>query len=141
MGKRPGNWFSVIRPHALAKNKFKCQRCGLPQYAVGYRDKSSRLFVPASGNATLDFAGHGQNASGQPLTAAAAKTIAKTLNEINETSAYIVIVLSVFPDNHNHLDSNLDNLVVHCQLCRYWKVNMRRQRSTGGSSAQLTIEV
>ena len=36
----PPDWFSVIRPTVLFKNKFRCQFCGGRQSAYGYFNKN-----------------------------------------------------------------------------------------------------
>jgi hypothetical protein len=38
------NWYAVIRPEALQRAGYKCQRCGIAHGAVGYRTRG--LFHP-----------------------------------------------------------------------------------------------
>ncbi len=38
----PPNWRSEIRPFILARDKYKCQHCSLPQNAMAYRGTKGR---------------------------------------------------------------------------------------------------
>ncbi len=118
----PPEW-PEIRRRILRRADNKCEVCGLPQYAVGHRNKNGE-FVPLSGNAPCDAAGQGlHHPSMKPLTYAEAREFAALYNtdlDANHPQDYygnrwFVIVLTVAHLNHDETDSREENLAAWCQ--------------------------
>ncbi|MES2459389.1 MAG: hypothetical protein V4671_02310 [Armatimonadota bacterium] len=55
--KYPADW-KERRVRILERAKHRCEKCGVPNHAVGYRDADKR-FVPNAGNGPCDAAGQG----------------------------------------------------------------------------------
>lgn len=96
--KYPSNWFDEIRPAALAKAKWKCERCNVGSNAIGYRDSSGR-FVEADQHV-------------------------QRWCELNGIKV-IRIVLSVCHLDHDIENNEVVNLCVMCQKCH---VNHDKQK-------------
>lgn len=109
--KYPKNWKTEIRPRILKRAKNKCECCGVPNYAVGYRDEHSK-FVPTAGNSYHDKAGRGE------LSYKEARELADHCNEVLEEK-YIVIVLTIAHLDHDEYNHNVqdDRLQAMCQAC------------------------
>lgn len=88
--KYPPNWRFEIRPAILKRAGNKCERCGVKNYAIGYREKSGK-FVECEG-----------------LQADAA---------ILDGDRVIRIVLTVAHLDHDIGNSSPENLAALCQKC------------------------
>lgn len=113
----PENW-KEIAASILTRAKNKCENCGIPNHAVGYRDESGR-FVRCGGNLIVDDYGFGIDPNtGKMLDYKKAKEWAdfETLND-EMGNKYIVIVLTVSHQDHNPRNNNPDNLKALCQQC------------------------
>jgi hypothetical protein len=118
--KYPADWPAIsARIRVRAGNR--CEQCGVPNYAVGWRDASG-AFNRAGGNGPQDFAGQGLRwPSGEPLTFAEALEFKDVNNEggsaDSEGRRWIVIVLTVAHLNHDPADCREENLRALCQRC------------------------
>lgn len=120
VARYPADW-PAISQRIRMRARGKCEQCGLPNYAVGYRDEDGR-FVPAAGNGPQDFAGEGQQwPSGEPLSYAEALEFKQVNNDDGEYDGdgnhWIVIVLTVAHLNHDPSDCADENLAALCQQC------------------------
>lgn len=112
----PKNW-PQIREQILARADHKCEWCGVPNYAVGYRDKLG-VFIPYEGNIWAVLAGQGINYQSLKKTSYRdAKEWADNLSEIGPYK-YIVIVLTI-AHIYDKDPANCDpgNLAALCQQC------------------------
>jgi hypothetical protein len=76
----PTDW-EERRARILDRAKHRCERCGLPNHAVGYRDDDGR-FVPNAGNLVCDDSGRGMNyETGHRLTATEAREFVDQYND------------------------------------------------------------
>lgn len=107
----PPNWKSEIRPRILERANYKCEECGIPHLAVGYRDDNG-TFHPIEGNE------HYANAGAGKLPYKDAKKVADLVHDY-QGYKYIVIVVTIA-----HLDHDVDNWEVKderlkalCQKC------------------------
>ena len=114
------------REAALHRADYKCESCGLPHHAVGYRTEAGD-FVPCKGDTFRTPAGQGRSwPSGEILTLAEAKQIADLLNttikrQIRCDAAghhWLVIVLTVMKKNPANKSADLENLTVLCRQCK-----------------------
>ena len=116
----PPDWPS-IRASILSRASNRCERCGLPNHAVGYRNHSGE-FIPLGGNGPCDAAGNGQSwPSLEPLSFEAARDFAMEYNccgcKDEDQNRWIVIVLTVAHLNHLPEDNRPENLAALCQQC------------------------
>lgn len=114
----PDDW-KAIRESILARAKYCCEWCGVPNYAVGYRDADGR-FVPSQGNGPLDALGRGKTWPNESIltTYAEAKGHADDFNFNDADHHWIVIVLTiahVVDDSPENCDP--ENLAALCQRC------------------------
>lgn len=102
----PKNW-SDIRASVLDRAQFKCEQCGVDQYAVGYRSNDGG-FVYAAGSAYYD----------QMMYAVDYKT-ANSAKEIlsQHGQKHIVIVLTIAHLDHTPENNDIKNLMALCQKC------------------------
>lgn len=117
--KYPSNWLTEIRPAIMQRAGHCCEKCGVPNYAVGYRDEEGS-FNPTCGNVVHDLAGQGLSyPSLQGLSYREAKELADTNNEFNDDGLYkyIVIALTIAHLNHDINDNDFKNLAALCQRC------------------------
>lgn len=110
----PANW-RAIRTAAVERARHRCQRCGLANYAVGYRKRDGR-FIRAGGNSVRDEAGLGE------LSYLEARKLAVYENSFDlglgpDNERAIVIVLTVAHLNHDPRDCREENLQALCQRC------------------------
>lgn len=113
----PQNWATEIRPSILERAGNRCERCSVPNHAVGYRDQDGS-FVPLRGNAPCDAAGDGKSWSSYGLISYAdALAFAEQYNE-HAGNRWIVIVLTI-AHIHDPDPANCDpgNLQALCQRC------------------------
>lgn len=113
----PENW-DAIRSEILARAGNRCEFCGIPKYAVGYRERDG-TFVPLCGNGPCDAAGQGRTWPAlDHLGYAEAREIAEIQNEWSEPEEHwIVIVLTVAHLDHQPENCKLENLRALCQRC------------------------
>ena len=142
-GRYPNDW-GEIRLAVLERADMECERCGVPQYAVGYRDNDGR-FMPLGGNGPCDAAGRGQVWPGlAPLTHKEAWSFVSDLNDHRshhdkpphdaDGNRWFVIVLTV-AHLHDHRPEVVDwqgvrygNLAALCQRCHNRHDAAHRQR-------------
>ena len=92
------HWKTVIRPAILARagagnpENACCESCGVPNYAIGYRDQEGN-FIELENNLAND-----------------------TWIEENRIKV-IKIVLTIAHLNHCTIDNRLENLIALCQRC------------------------
>jgi hypothetical protein len=102
----PSDWRAIgARIRERAGNR--CERCGVPNYAVGYRQRDGS-FVPVPGTS--------------PNTYSAARRIAAASNKKrargSDDRQWIVIILTVaHVYNHDPADCRDENLQALCQRC------------------------
>lgn len=125
--KYPADW-KARRARVLARSAGtgthpRCERCGVPQYAVGYRDESG-AFVPNGGNGPCDASGEGRTWPGcGMLTYAEAREFAAASNVCadgrdDDGNRWIVIVLTIAHlDEGGPLDCPDERLAALCQRC------------------------
>ena len=123
----PSDW-NQRRKRVLARSAGRgkhpaCEKCGVPQYAVGYRVDEGR-FVPNAGNGPCDGSGRGQRwPGGGMLTYSEAREFADHYNSYgdgtdDDGNRWIVIVLTVAHlDEGGPLDCPDDRLAALCQRC------------------------
>jgi hypothetical protein len=114
----PANWAEISHHiiHVRAENK--CEFCGLPNHAVGYRAHDGK-FIPVGGNIVLDLAGSGRDyPSVQLLPYKKAKEVADHHTaDCDYQRKYIVIVLTTMHLDHDPTNNTESNLKVACQQC------------------------
>jgi 5-methylcytosine-specific restriction endonuclease McrA len=116
----PPAW-PAIRRQILARAGHRCERCGLPNHAVGYRLRDGS-FVPLCGNGPCDAAGQGQSWPDlQPHSYADALRFIAVYNCCEDADAdgnhWMIIVLTVAHLNHDPRDNRPENLQALCQRC------------------------
>lgn len=125
----PPEW-RTIRTAAVDRAKRRCQRCGVPNYAVGWRDADGR-FRRAGGNRIWDDAGFGA------LPYAEARELADYANDVDDGGPngerVIVIVLTVAHLNHDPTDCRADNLEALCQRCHLRHDQAHHQRTAAST--------
>ncbi len=131
--KYPKNWKAISEHIRFVRAKNRCEVCGVPNYAVGYREKGE--FVPTCGNRLHDEAGRGE------FSYAEAVDMAKFCNDekIQEGKKYIVIVLTVA--HLDHIPENCDpsNLLAMCQSCHNKYDRNHRNQTKKNKLNQLNI--
>ena len=132
----PADWplRSRFIRHYRAKNR--CEFCGVPNYALGYRD-SDGTFIPASGNVAMDALGQGiEWTTGKRATYKEARRVCSELNDLPfYKNKWIVIVLTV-AHIHDHSPEKCSflNLAALCQQCHnrhdveHRKLNKKRNQ-------------
>lgn len=131
------NWKNISRFIREYRAKNKCEVCGVPNYAVGYRSGEG-VFVPISGNSYFDLAGQGlKYPSIQPMSYKEARELADERSiESHACDAYpvkfIVIVLTVAHLDHDVTNNSFFNLMAMCQKChlaydKKYHANSRRK--------------
>lgn len=111
----PKNW-SEIRERILARAKYRCEFCKIPNYSVGCRDSETGEFYPVE----VDHAEYGT-----------AREQARTLNGKldDQEIRYIVIVLTIAHLDHDPRNNNPENLRALCQRCHNLHDGKRRART------------
>lgn len=113
--KYPSNWKTEIRPAVLRRAKLRCENCGLPQHAVGYRQDG--VFKPIGGHTSYDWAGMGFGyPSGMPITYKQAVCFRDLFDTFGERK-HLVIVLTIAHLDHDTSNNDLSNLKALCQKC------------------------
>jgi hypothetical protein len=139
----PNNWKEISEDIRVNRAKNKCEVCGVPNHAVGYRDLDGK-FNPTYGNILHDCAGNGLDyPSLELLSYSKAKELADFLNEegIDDEAHYIVIVLTTAHLDHNPANCDCKNLKALCQRChnRYDLKHRNYTRRNSKLKNQLTI--
>lgn len=117
----PKNW-QEIRERILARAENKCEKCGLRNHSVGYRDENGH-FQRNAGSGPCDASGEGLTWPGyEPLSHREAKEFADYYNSISggcddEGNHWIVIVLTIAHINPDPADCRDENLKALCQAC------------------------
>ena len=124
MKRYPDDW-KKRRERILTRAKHRCERCGVPNYAVGYWDANG--WTPNGGNGPCDASGQGKRwPSYEPITYLEAREFADHYNDHGTgkrlTDCYgnrwVVVVLTIahlIPDGPLECpDSDLQAL---CQKC------------------------
>jgi hypothetical protein len=138
----PKEWKSISEYIRFERAKNKCEVCGLPNYAVGYRDNEGN-FIPDGGNILHDLAGDGLSyPSLQRITYKDAREIADGCNIDEDDGHYIVIVLTVAHLDHNPENCDPANLKAMCQRChnRYDRAHRSETINNYRNRLQLSLE-
>ena len=110
----PDNWKTEIRPSILKRAENKCEKCGVENYAVGWRENG--WFIHAmtfkSGNRRKRWL-----FSTYKQARIAADSCNKELKLVGINKKCIVIVLTIAHLNHDIADNREDNLKALCQRC------------------------
>lgn len=144
----PADWKLRSRFVREFRARNRCEWCGLPNHAVGYRDRAGR-FVPVSGNGPCDAAGRGLAWPGlEPLPYAEAAEFVDLYNCCvgaggrrcdDDGRRWFVVRLTVA---HVHDDrpeaSDLLNLAALCERCHNRhdskrRLTGRRERALAGT--------
>lgn len=140
----PDNWSTEVVPRIRKRSGDRCEKCGVGNHAVGYRDEKGN-FIPLSGSVIYEDYGAGID----PYTGKLAdmKT-ARQLAEFNTTNdeygyQYIVIVLTVAHLDHNPENCSDSNLRHWCQKChnRYDTQHRKGTIRKGKLKGQLTLQL
>jgi hypothetical protein len=132
----PKQWHAFSRDLRADRAHQRCERCGVPNHAVGYRDTDG-TFIPACGNGPQDAAGTGKHwPSLTMLTYSEAREFAVENNccgdSDDEGDHWIVTVLGCA-----HLCScdppcaDPSHIAVLCQQCHN-RLDARMRSSHGG---------
>lgn len=117
--KYPPNW-KELRAAVLERANNKCEKCGLQNHSVGYRNDQGN-FIPECGNILLDCYGNGLSyPSLEPLSYKEAKEHADFATENDELGyKYIVVVLTIAHLDHDEENHNvkIERLIALCQKC------------------------
>jgi hypothetical protein len=146
-------WRTEIVPRILKRAGYRCEGCGIPQHAIGFRDVEEGAFIALRGNLVCDAAGRGQHPNGQILTHREAKEFTEQYNDHDtgkrKTDArgnhWIVVVLTVAHLNHDTQDNRDSNLVAWCQACHnrhdteHRQANAKRTRQEKKGAGVLTL--
>jgi 5-methylcytosine-specific restriction endonuclease McrA len=111
--------WKLIRRLVLKRARHTCEGCGIPNYAVGYRNEEGR-FKPTYGNVVHDLAGQGISyPSMRRITYKEAKDIADLINEYEDENQvhYFVIVITIAHLDQNINNNRFQNLKALCQKC------------------------
>ena len=148
----PADW-SAIRARILLRSDNRCERCGVPNHAVGYRDDDGR-FVPLAGNGPCDAAGQGLTWPGfKPLSYADAAEFVEQYNccvgrsgraQDDEGRRWIVIVLTIGHVHDMRPEACDDaNLAAWCQRChnRHDVAHRRANASATREAVRLAAEL
>lgn len=105
--KYPDNWKTEIVPAVKERAGHKCEWCGAPNYAVGYRDSYGEFhanFWPEN--------------YGEALGIRARQNEFESMLPAGERTKWIIIVLTVAHiHDHNPMNCDPDNLAALCQKC------------------------
>ncbi|NUQ44381.1 MAG: hypothetical protein HUU32_23590 [Calditrichaceae bacterium] len=120
--KYPENW-KEIRKHILGRAKRRCEWCGVPDHAVGYRNEKGK-FIRNGGNIYCDRAGWGE------LDISAAREMVKHYNDwCPDGNHWIIIILTIAHLDHNPANNDPANLAALCQQCHNRYDAKKRQRN------------
>ena len=113
----PANWTEIVK-RIRKRSKGLCEKCGVRNYSVGYRDEYGD-FISCSGNVTMEDYGQGINPNtGKELTFKESKEMAEWQTQNDEYGyKYIVIVLTVAHKDHIPENCSDENLADWCQKC------------------------
>lgn len=117
----PPNW-RAISAAVRERAEWRCEQCGLPNYAVGFRDAQG-AFYPLAGSGPCDAAGQGRVwPSLEPISYQEAREFAAAANTESDGrdgdgNRWFVIVLTVAHLDHDPRNCELSNLKALCQQC------------------------
>lgn len=148
--KYPDSW-PTLKAAVHHRAGHRCEKCGLPNRAVGYRDAEGG-FHPASGSVRLDAAGRGRHPDGQRLTHAEAQAVADDLNGYASADPnaglrkdavdaggrhWFVVQLSTAHLDHDaeNPDVSVDRLRAWCQRCHNRYDQPHRQQNAARTRA------
>ena len=130
----PKDW-PAIRRRILDRDGHRCKRCGLPNHAVGWRDREGR-FHRAGGNSEWDALGNGERTYAEAREACAeANDWQGGLGDNGEPA--MVIVLTIAHLDHDTENNAEGNLAAWCQRChlrhdaQQHAASRRRRRHAG----------
>ena len=114
----PKNWKQISKRIIWKRAKGRCEKCGVYNRAVGYRDEEG-VFIPLQGCLELDCYGMGKTYPEQKtLSYKEAREIAEGLNHDGFTEyKIIVIVLTTAHIDHDPTNNEEGNLAAWCQKC------------------------
>ncbi len=105
----PKNW-NAIRAQILERAGNKCEKCGVPNYAVGSRDERGE-FSPTAGNVTHDAAGNGE------LSYKEARELADHASEWCDEKLIVIVLTIAHVDDDDPANCEPSNLAAWCQRC------------------------
>jgi hypothetical protein len=113
----PKNWLE-IRERIRNRAKDKCEKCGVRNHSVGYRDDFGN-FVPCGANVIMEDYGQGINPNtSKLLDYKLAKEVADFQTQNDEYGyRYIVIVCTTAHLDHDPRNCSDENLAFYCQKC------------------------
>ena len=137
----PEDW-PQIRERIKTRAGNRCERCGIHNHAVGYRDQDGK-FNPFSGTMMMDDLGNGVDPqTGITTEYKVARELASRLTEDSwHDEKYIIIVCTVAHLDHDPRNCSDDNLQFLCQRChnRYDRKHRDQTRKQSRMRGQLTI--
>lgn len=134
----PSNW-TEIRAAILERAEDKCERCGLPNYAVYRWDEDGKWECAAGSLYYDDFQ--------YAVSYAEAREACDAVNEWEEGAPYKVCVLTISHQNHATGDNRPENLRALCQRCHnrddgeYRAENRRRKREAAKVDKQPGLSI
>lgn len=121
--KYPKNW-GQIRASILERAQNKCEKCGIPNYAVGHRDTDG-AFVPTAGNVTHDAAGRGE------LSFKEAFELAKHSTEWCDEKLIVIVLTIAHVHDEDPQNVEPNNLAAWCQRCHLrHDIELHKKNST-----------
>jgi hypothetical protein len=108
------NW-KKARARIQERAQNRCERCGVQNYAVGYRDESG-AFIPTGGNEWHDKAGNGE------LSYKEARELVQYCNRdgglgLNGERGIVIVCTTAHVHDCDPLNQSDDNLAFWCQAC------------------------
>ncbi len=95
-GVYPPTWSSEIVPRIRARADHRCERCGVPHRALGWRDGEGLFHMVAEDGTMAEV---------------------RRLNAVSHEHRHMMIVCTVAHLNHDPADCREDNLLLLCQRC------------------------
>ncbi len=105
--KYPSNWKTEIRPAILERAKHRCEKCGVPNYAVGYRSKEGHFYEWGYIQSELDNVGYDLFDD----------VLSNNVKGNGEYKKATRIVLTISHLDHNIENNDYSNLAAYCQRC------------------------
>jgi len=144
----PTDW-PEIRARILRRARNRCEECGVPNHAVGYRD-GEKVWHPLCGSGPCDAAGEGREWPGytRELSFSDACEFAEVQNccegaKDDDGNHWMVIVLTISHTDHDPGNCADDNLRALCQQChnRHDRKHRDHTRRYGCEVGQLALEL
>lgn len=135
----PDNWKEISERIRTVRAKNKCEKCGVPNHSIGYRNDIGEFFPLDRSNERDFYAGLGLNSvTKRMLSYKEAMLMAEIANEYYPAGfKYIVIVLTVGHLDHNPQNNDENNLKAMCQKChnnydrKHRNQTMKKTRNKG----------